>query len=340
MKKIEGLNLDRNLSTYEERLALTEREMARVGEENLTPKQLEALSWYLIEASGVEARGGIITTNRMVTLSRRETSTEGLVEKLEGGESAFHNLIRHDKHRILTPKVEITDEDIEEVPGLSQLRDEIDKLQHELDTNDELTPATRGKLKQVIIEMRKDQYVMKNAYRQPIFTKGDRGDMEQNLAYDISLQDPAQVEILLVEYAFLKQEFDDDNQSDLKWILVDLENLAKEAFVNHPSLAFILQAKLDGWTNKDIKEELANRYGITHTQEYISALYRNKIPAMIANKATEQWIDNIYMNKLKGTYKRCTRCHQIKLESNRNFSLNKSKTAEYYSICKSCRNKK
>ena len=103
---------------------------------------------------------------------------------------------------------------------------------------------------------------------------------------------------------------------------------------------YILNEKINGSNNLEIREGLIKFFGVDHTQEYISSLYRNKIPQTIANQATENWIDNIYMNKLKGNYKRCSRCKEIKLANNRNFSINKTSSSQFYSICKSCRNQK
>lgn len=71
-------------------------------------------------------------------------------------------IINNDKNVLLTPKYEITQEDIDTIPELKRLRDEIEKieLQYKL---------AKGKkkylLKKQIIEMRQDQYVIKNAYK-------------------------------------------------------------------------------------------------------------------------------------------------------------------------------
>lgn len=335
-----GLVLDNTLKTYEERLVHVESEINRLGESNLTNYMKKEIASYLIEATDLEPRGEIITPNRMVTVNKRETSREGLVDKLEGGESALHGLIRQDKNTILTPKVEITEEDIATIPTMAQLRAEIDKLEAYLKDNPDLDAKKRGKTRQTIIELRKDQYVLKNAYKQPIFGRGNSNNLDEEAKYDISLQDVDQVKDLLVNYAGLKITFNDRLDSDIKWILEDLDNLIKQSLSDKPTLLYILKEKINGSNNQEIREGLIKIFGVDHTQEYISSLYRNKIPQTIANQATENWIDNIYMNKLKGNYKRCSRCKEIKLANNRNFSINKTSSSQFYSICKSCRNQK
>lgn len=335
-----GLVLDNALKSYEERLAHIESEINRLGEANITNYMKKKIASYLIEATDLEPRGEIITPNRMVTVNKRETSREGLVDKLEGGESALHSLIRQDKNTILTPKVEITEEDIATIPTMAQLRAEIDKLEAYLKDNPDLDAKKRGKTRQTIIELRKDQYVLKNAYKQPIFGRGNGNNLDEEAKYDISLQDVDQVKDLLVNYAGLKIAFHDKLDSDMKWILEDLDNLIKQSLADKPTLLYILNEKINGSNNQEIREGLIKIFGVDHTQEYISSLYRNKIPQTIANQATENWIDNIYMNKLKGNYKRCSRCKEIKLANNRNFSINKTSSSQFYSICKSCRNQK
>lgn len=333
-----NLTLNNLLTTYEERLECVNKEVNRLGEENLTTYQKDKIASYLIEGTQLETRGEIITQNRMVTVNKRETSREGLMEKLEGGESAFHQLIHQDKNAILTPKVEITEDDLREVPGLAQLRAEIDKLDQLLIDEPDMDLRRRGKTKQMIIEMRRDQYVLKNSFRQPIFGRGNNGDLNTNAHYDISLQDAKLVSCLLVDYHKLQIEFGNNLDSDIKWILEDLEALIKESLSDKPTLLYILNEKIRGSSNIEIREGLIKIFNVDHTQEYISSLYRNKIPETIANLAREKWIDNMYMNYLKGNYKRCSRCKEIKLANNRNFSINQTSSSKYYSICKKCRN--
>lgn len=73
----------------------------------------------------------ILTENRMVTINKREVSYEGLAEKFEGGEDELYNLFSNlGKTTIFEPKNKrITERDIEEVPGLKELRQEIEKIE-------------------------------------------------------------------------------------------------------------------------------------------------------------------------------------------------------------------
>lgn len=338
MKK---LILDNSIKNYEDRLKYIENKIEEIGEENLSPSQLDRISTYLIEGTNLKTRGDIITSNRRITVNKRETSKEGLTEKLEGGDNAFHQLIKQDKNTILTPKVEITEKDIKEVPGLAQLVNEIKTIEKRIKEGEGvLDSKTLGKLKKMAIEMRRDQYVLKNSFRQPIFGRKGGRNIDKDKFYDITLQSPEQVLTLILNYTALKLEFREENNSDIKWILEDLDNLIKEALGDKPVLLYILQQKIIGTNNEAIREGLLKNYNVEHTEEYISSLYRNKIPNCIANLARVKWIDFMFLENFKGEYKKCSRCKEIKLANNNNYSINRTSSSQFYSICKKCRNKK
>lgn len=76
----------------------------------------------------------ILTENRMQTVNKRETSFEGLVSQFENGEDGIYNLIKEDKNVIFQPKVQITEEDIETIPFLKQVREAIKYWENRLKT--------------------------------------------------------------------------------------------------------------------------------------------------------------------------------------------------------------
>jgi hypothetical protein len=81
-------------------------------------------------------------------------------------------------------------------------------------------------------------------------------------------------------------------------------------------------------------------FGIKHSVEYISSLWRNKIPKLIASEAEDRLLDWYFLNEMKGKYKKCSRCGEVKLAHNKYFSKNKTSKDGFYSICKNCRNAK
>ena len=81
-------------------------------------------------------------------------------------------------------------------------------------------------------------------------------------------------------------------------------------------------------------------FGIKHSLEYISSLWRKKIPMLIASAAEDELLEWHFLNVEKGKWKRCSRCGQVKLAHNKYFSKNKTSKDGFYSICKCCRNSK
>ena len=349
------IKMDFSLESPFERNELVKKIIEQTPPERLTNSYLEKLTDYIIFAMDKEERKQkkILTDNRMVTVNKRETSFEGLAGKLENGEDGIYGMIANDKNIIFSPKVSITEEDIAEIPGLKELRTEIERVE-------EAAKNARGKkaflLKKQAIEMRQDQYVLKNAYRKPIFcmnliksiskinldeeiTVDDKGEVKSTGF--INLFNDKHISILLCNYTKLKEDSWSDFNNDLKWLMFDLDTAVDNALQKkYPLYYDLVIYKIDGKQNQEIQDLLFQKHGIKHSVEYISSLWRNKIPKLIAEQAQTDWLIWHYTQEEKGKWKRCSRCGQIKLAHNRFFSKNKTSKDGFYSICKECRNKK
>ena len=121
---------------------------------------------------------------------------------------------------------------------------------------------------------------------------------------------------------------------------MSFEEVCDIALADYPLYKQIMVDKIDGMQNLQIQRDLEECFGVTHSLEYISSLWRKKIPKLIASAAEDQILDWHYLDVEKGKYKRCSRCGQIKLAHNKYFSKNKTSKDGFYSICKSCRNAK
>ena len=294
----------------------------------------------------------ILTDNRMTTVNKRETSYEGLVSQLENGEDGIYNLITENKQTIFQPKITITKKDLEEIPPLRQLRDAINVWEGKL-------KRAQGKdafiIKKALIEMRKDQYIIKEAYRKPIrFSAISRSknfarfsdtthEFDEN-GYPIpagaSLMNPDICSVILCNYSRLKEDSWDDFEGDTWYLMQDFDNLCDKALADYPIYQRIVLYKIDGLQNIEIQKALQDEFGVTHSLEYISSLWRNKIPKLIASCEEDNYLNWYYTMKEKGKYKRCSRCGKIKLAHNKYFSKNKTSKDGFYSICKECRNAK
>jgi hypothetical protein len=140
--------------------------------EEPSEQYLEILADYLILAIEKQKRKeerNLITENRMATIRKRETSLEGLISQFENGEDGFYNLVTEsDKNVLFKPKISITKQDLEEIPDLTLVRDAIKYWEDKFKTAE---GRDKYIIKKAIIDLRKDQYVIKEAYRKPVVAK-------------------------------------------------------------------------------------------------------------------------------------------------------------------------
>ena len=349
-KKEVSFPLDYSLTTPEERTAAAA--LALTTASAVTPYYLTKLADYILYAD--HKTRSYTTPNRQVTIDKRELSFEGLSSKLETGEDGLYGLITEDKNIIFSPKTSITEEDIATIPGLARLRAEITKLEAQIS----VTPRgrTRFLLNKQLREMRQDQYVLKSVYRKPIYSINlirslSKLDLTEEVDLDetnnpystalINLYTPTHISLLLSNYSRLKQDSYSNFNSDMRWLLIDLEDIIDATLKPlYPKYFTILVDKIDGLHNSAIQQHILDLYNIKHSVEYISFLWRHKIPELIAYYAGNQWLDHHFTSEERGRWKKCSRCGQIKLMHPRFFSKNRSSKDGFYSICKECRNKK
>ena len=345
------LKLDYTLESPEERKQLVEKILEECP--NPTPQYLETLADYLVLCMEKQEKKErkLLTENRMATVNKRETSFEGLVSQLENGEDGIYGMISNDKNQIFQPKVMITKKDVEEIPGLAQLREAIKMWEQKLKT---ASGRDAFIIKTAIIELRKDQYILKDAYRKPIIPKNITRSrhfipLESDFSFDdegyvvpegVSLCDPKVVSVILCNYSLMKQESWGEFEKDLWYLMQEFDEVADAALKEYPLYDRICEYKVDGLQNIDIQEKIQEEFGIKHSVEYISSLWRNKIPKLIASEAEDRLLDWYFLNEMKGKYKKCSRCGEIKLAHNKYFSKNKTSKDGFYSICKKCRNSK
>lgn len=347
---------DYSLKTPEQRIALVNKIIEQTPKERLNNRYLEKLATYIIDATMTKKEKKdkkINTQNRMVTINKREISFQGLVSKFENGEDGIYHMIINDKNVLLTPKYEITQDDIDAIPELKELRQQIEKIE-------ELQKQATGKkkylLKKQLIEMRQDQYVIKSAYKPVTYSLNliknlsnldlsDRIEINEqgNIVNKglISLFNPKHVSILLCNYSKIKMDCDGKFNSDIYYLMRDLEDAVDSALKeDYPLYYDLLIYKIDGKSNLQIQNLLYMKYNISYSIEYLSSLWRKKIPKLIAEKEEKRELVWHYTFVEKGKWKRCSCCGQIKLAHNKFFSKNNTSKDGFYSICKECRNKK
>ena len=358
MKNIDNnqLKLDYTIESPQERTELVKKIVESLPPEKLTHYYLQILANYIIFAMTKEQKKSkkINTDNRMITINKRQVSFEGLISKFENGEDGIYNMIvQNDKNIIFTPKIKITEQDVSSIPALKQLRDSISLVE-------QIQKKAKGKkkylLKKQLIQMRQDQYVIKNSYKQPMYCMNAVKSFN-NLHFDdniiiksdgtiedkslISLMNPKHISVLLCNFIKLKEDSYGKFYTDGYFLMWDLENLINKTLKDkYPLYYSLLLYKIGGLQNVQIQSLLQKQHGIKHSIQYISSLWRNKIPKLIADRAQRDYLEWYFTNKEYGKWKKCSRCNEIKLAHNKFFSKNNSSKDGFYSICKNCRNKK
>lgn len=340
------IKLDYSIESPEERKKLVEQIIADNPE--LSNVQLESLANYLILCMEKQEKKEkqIITQNRQSTIDKRETSFDGLADSFESGEDGVYNLITNDKNIIFRPKVTITKEDIAEVPFMAQLRAAIEEWEQ---ATKGLTGRSAYFAKKALIEMRKDQYILKNAYRNPIIAtklihskkitqipSDEYLDLETGEIHftGASFCNPKVVSIVLCNYSQLRQTAEGNFEGDLWFFMEDFDNISSKALAELPVYRRIVEYKVDCISNTEIQSRIKEEFDIYHSEEYYSTLWRKKIPKLIAEQAMEELIIWTFVQKAPENFKTCTKCGISKPTHTFFFSRNKN---SFYSICKKCR---
>ena len=252
------IKLDYSIESPEERNELVKK----ILEENPDPgeRYLEILADYLVLCMEKQERKErkILTENRMATVNKRETSFEGLVSQFENGGDGIYNLITENgKNIIFQPKVTITKKDLEEIPLLRQVREAIQIWE-------EKSKTASGReafiIKSTIIELRKDQYVIKNSYRQPIiFNKLTHSKnalpLDEHIIVNedgtttvegVSLLNPAVCSAILCNYSKLKEDSWGFFENDMWYLIYDFEKVCDKTLKKYPLYERIVECKIDG----------------------------------------------------------------------------------------------
>lgn len=348
--------MDYTLKTAAERTEFVNNMLAEMDKKQLKNKKyMEILSDYIVSAMTPEEKKErlILTDNRMITINKRETSYQNLVSKFENGEDGVWNITIDDKNVLLTHKVSITDKDLKEIQPLQDLKESIEAVER-------MEKAATGKkkflLKKQLIEMHQEQYIIKGQYKQTMATPNvvkciTKTDLSENIIIDengepqsdglLTFFNPKHMSALLCNYSSLKEDAWGKFSSDSWYMMEDLDNLIEKTLRdNYPLYYKLLIYKIDGRQNAEIQEKLDDEFGIKYSVEYISSLWRNKIPKLLSEQAKEDYLMWYYTYKEKGQWKRCSRCGEVKLANNKFFSKNSTSKDGFYSICKACRNSK
>ena len=361
-KKEDDLKLDYDIKDIDGRKAVVD-DILKSGEA-LSQKQLGYMADYLLfvadsKQTGREKRSEypIVTKNRDVTVSKRQVSFEDTVASLSNGEDGLYGLISDSDVALLDNRAPITQDDIDTIPGIKENLETIDSLKRQFDSAE---GPRKYSLKQQIISKYQEMYSAKSSYlgarsrayinaqiksmaHMPLDEYVEIGDDGYPRATGaISLLRADHIAFLLKYYSKLKGESWDDLQSDMHFLLMDLEDLVDRALLpDYEVLYDLLVLEIDGLNGQEIVREMERRYGIVHSEQYFSTLWCKKIPKLIAEQAQKDYLVWYYTYKATddAQWKICKTCGKKQLAHPLFFHKNTSKDG-YYSKCRRCRSKK
>ena len=156
----------------------------------------------------------------------------------------------------------------------------------------------------------------------------------------ISLFNKDHIRFLLKYYQQLKQECYEDLNSDMRWLLIDFENICDKAIGTSGLLFDLVVYKVDGLPNEKIAEKLNGTYNTDHSEQYYSTLWTQRIPKLIVEEAMKHYLIWYYLQKdptktNRYYWQKCGKCGEIKPVHP--FFYGPNGKNKYYSICRTCR---
>ena len=155
-------------------------------------------------------------------------------------------------------------------------------------------------------------------------------DAEQVLDF----RNPLHVYELYEAYGELEEEIDKNPESGLYDVLKTLDWYEDAAGLTDVQLS-ILHKKIEKESNEKIASYVNEKFGTTHSPNYISTIYKQHICGKIAETAALRY--DYYLNReILSAWKKCSGCGKWKLKDGREFSKRTRNSDGYASICKDC----
>lgn len=345
------MELNKELKTEQERLEEVREICDRGG--YFSPGDLTAMADYLLFTSepGTTPRERkkpypFLTSNRLATIDKRESSLDNLSEAM--GDAVYALMESNPGTSLLDPK--------EDAPLLAEDRACIKSYLDIIARLSKQLQSARGNrkfmLKKQIIETYQQIVIVRESSRPScqrnrtqIKTLAKTDLSRESIFFDsagnpysdapINLYNHHHVSYLLSFMPDLRWEVREDLSSDLKWLLEDLDALCKRHLPPH--WAYLVECRQRGMTGVEVEQAMLDSFGLSHSAQYWSALFRRRIPKFLVRKAQEHYVYHYWRTTGYGTWQKCSKCGKTKPVHPYFFTTNGGRT---YSICRECRLKK
>lgn len=114
--------------------------------------------------------------------------------------------------------------------------------------------------------------------------------------HGVSLVDPRVCSAILCGYL----EFRHASSEAMRYLMDEFDETMERALAPYPLYRALIKGKIQGLPNDAIQELMRQECGATHSLEYISSLWRNKIPHLIASQAEDDYLYWYFTEKERG----------------------------------------
>jgi hypothetical protein len=277
---------------------------------------------------------------------------------------------RSDKNVRLMPKQEVNEQDRKEVKELDEYMKFLEFINTTLGfvkgysdekrkpIQDAIT-AEYGEnylrmLKRIQTELNKEIPLIKDNIKRTIyFKKLEKGSPEYNFDNDtgyfnenddyvlvsenkIELNNPQHLFAIMDNYASLRDGVWDKPYSDLGILLYEFEQLVEKSNLEEYEKDIMIY-KIDQMSGEEIQKKINKDYYIFLDEDKLSRIYNTYIPNKIAETYNQQYEEWLYTYKIKGEYKTCKKCNEVKLAKEKYFSKKSDAKDGLHPYCKTCR---
>lgn len=178
---------------------------------------------------------------------------------------------------------------------------------------------------------KREQESIINDFREKNIWDWDWVEVSENY---VDFTNPEHVYQTLELYSTLKENSYENLNSDLKFLIWELEDYIDKANLSKARFHILIR-KIDKATNEKISEELQEMYGLCYSDNYISTIYKQMICdkiAKTAQMARDEWIFRNQPEK----FKVCSTCGTKLLRDSRNFIKKQNSKDGLSARCKDC----
>lgn len=156
----------------------------------------------------------------------------------------------------------------------------------------------------------------------------------ENAKHVIDFREPLHIYELFEEYDGLETDAFLDVESTAAAIMKTLNFYRERAHLSEEQER-LLDLKIHHVSNQKITEILSKEFGVSHSANYISTIYKQKICGKIAEAAVLHY--DYYLNREIATaWKMCTCCGEFKLKDTREYMRRSRSSDGLSSVCKIC----